>query len=403
LFTKAPPWSPQSWQSFLSPQLPIYHDGAKLADVNSELAQLPALIPLAEIRDLKLEVARAQRGDAFILQLGDCAESLHKANAAVTLQKIAHLRFLASLLTAKFTKPIIIVGRIAGQYAKPRSNDFEEIQNIVLPVYRGDMINSAEPTPLARVAEPQRMLAAYHAAYQILTSINTANLSALAPRIYTSHEALLLHYEQSLTRHDPSTNQWYNASTHFPWIGERTAHPDNAHIEYARGIINPLGIKIGTNCTPAKLVTLLAKLNPDNDVGRIVLIYRFGAQQITQSLPPLLQVIKDQGLNVGWSCDPMHGNTITSSHGKTRCLTDIISEFTKGLTIHAQMGIPLAGIHLEATHEDVYECINSPADSSVKTAWSYTSLLDPRLNQQQSCHVIQLLGNALATINWKSL
>ncbi|KTD48573.1 2-keto-3-deoxy-D-arabino-heptulosonate 7- phosphate synthase [Legionella rubrilucens] len=434
-------WSPVSWQQFSYQQAATYPDEIQLSRVVEQLSQMPPLVTSGEIKRLKLAIARAGRGQAFILQGGDCAESFNDCRSQVISNKLKILLQMSLVLLHGMRKPIIRVGRIAGQYAKPRSSDFETVDGVTLPSYRGDLVNSPEFNAHSRIPNPKLLLKGYSCAAMTLNYIRALlnggfadlhhpqrwdlsfvehspqaeeynaivrsiadsldflesidglrNSSLSKVDFYTSHEALHLHYEQALTR-KPQDGLWYNLSTHLPWIGMRTAQLDSAHVEFIRGIQNPIGIKIGPSATKDWLQELLQKLNPEREEGRLLLITRLGANQIEQRLPSLIAAVQESGSPVTWSCDPMHGNTETTTDGiKTRRFDNILSELQQAVTIHQKMNSYLGGVHFELTGDNVTECIGGArglSEDDLKHA--YRSLVDPRLNYEQSLEMaIQL-------------
>jgi len=427
-------WSPTSWQEYTYSQAATYTDNAQLDAVVAQLQQLPPLVTPGEIRQLRQEIARAGRGEAFILQGGDCAESFKDCRSEVISNKLKILLQMSLILLHGMRKPIIRVGRIAGQYAKPRSSDFETIDGITLPSYRGDLVNSPTFTQAAREPNPKLLLKGYNYAaitlnyirslldsgfadlthpqqwdlsfvehsqqkdgyerlvrsiadalafLEMIDGIESSNLSKVD--FYTSHEALHLHYEYALTRQDEQ-GAWYNLSTHLPWIGMRTAQLESAHLELLRGVENPIGIKIGPQATPEWLEEVLHRANPHAEEGRLLLFTRLGAEHIEQLLPPFIEVVQKNKIPVTWSCDPMHGNTETTADGiKTRHFDKILLELKKAFEIHHQMNSYLGGVHFELTGDNVTECIGGArglAADDLKQA--YHSLVDPRLNYEQS-------------------
>ncbi|KTD43736.1 3-deoxy-7-phosphoheptulonate synthase class II [Legionella quateirensis] len=434
-------WSPVSWQQYSYLQAATYVDQEQLNKVVEQLSSLPPLVTSGEVKNLKDEIARAGRGEAFILQGGDCAESFNDCRSEVISNKLKIILQMSLILLYGLRKPIIRVGRIAGQYAKPRSSDFETIDGITLPSYRGDIVNSPEFTQSAREPNSKLLLQAYSCSamtlnfiralldggfadlhhpqrwdlgfvehstqkneYQHIVNsiadaldflksidgIRSSNLSKVD--FYTSHEALHLHYEQALTR-KLKDGRWYNLSTHLPWIGMRTAQVDSAHLEFLRGVENPIGIKVGPGATPEWLSDVLQIANPDREEGRILLFTRLGAKHIDKLLPPLIEAVQKTKIPVTWSCDPMHGNTETTADGtKTRHFDNILSELKQALEIHNKMGSYLGGVHFELTGDNVTECIGGArglAADDLKKA--YHSLVDPRLNYEQSIEMaIQL-------------
>lgn len=427
------PWSPESWQKYPYLQAATYTNPDHLASVVTQLKELPPLVIRDEIHQLKKTIALAGEGKTFILQGGDCAESFRDCKAEIISNKLKILLQMSLVLLYGMRKPIIRIGRIAGQYAKPRTSDFETINNITLPSYRGDLVNAPEFTEEARFPNPELLLKGYSCAaitlnyirallnggfadlhkpkrwdlsfmthssqakaYQaivdsiansldFLDSIDGIRSSSLNKvDFYTSHEALHLHYEQALTRQ--REGKWYNLSTHLPWVGMRTAKPDSAHVEYLRGIQNPVGIKIGPSADKAWLLDMLQQLNPEKEPGRILLITRMGAKEIDKHLPPLIEAVQSSDIPVTWSCDPMHGNTETTVDGiKTRHFDNILSELQQAFQIHQKMGSFLGGVHFELTGDNVTECMGGArglTSGDLKTA--YHSLVDPRLNYEQS-------------------
>lgn len=434
-------WSPASWQHYAYLQAATYADQEQLNKVVEQLSLMPPLVTSGEVKRLKKEIARAGRGEAFILQGGDCAESFNDCRPDVISNKLKIILQMSLILLYGLRKPIIRVGRIAGQYAKPRSSDFETIEGITLPSYRGDIVNSPEFTQAAREPNSKLLLQAYSCSAMTLNfiralldggfadlhnpqrwdlsfvehskqkkeyqnivdsiedaldflkaidGIRSSNLSKVD--FYTSHEALHLHYEQALTR-KLKDGLWYNLSTHLPWIGMRTAQTDSAHLEFLRGVENPVGIKIGPGATPEWLAEVLHIANPKREEGRIILFTRLGAKHISQLLPPLIEAVKKTKIPVTWSCDPMHGNTETTADGtKTRHFDNILLELKQALEIHRNMDSYLGGVHFELTGDNVTECIGGArglAADDLKKA--YHSLVDPRLNYEQSIEMaIQL-------------
>lgn len=433
-------WSLNSWQQHSYLQAAQYADQDHLNKVVEQLSILPPLVTSGEIKRLKHEIARAGRGETFILQGGDCAESFNDCRPEIISNKLKILLQMSLVLLHGLRKPIIRVGRIAGQYAKPRSSDFETVNGVTLPSYRGDLVNSQEFTAKAREPNPKLLLQAYscsamtlnfiralleggfadlhhpqlwdlsfvehspqkeeyqtivksiEGALEFLETINGIQASNISKvDFYTSHEALHLHYEQALTRQQEG--KWYNLSTHLPWIGMRTAQLDSAHLEFFRGIENPLGIKIGPSATPEWLSDLLIKMNPQKEEGKILLFTRLGANKIEELLPSLIKAVQKTQIPVTWSCDPMHGNTETTPDGiKTRHFDNILQELGLAVEIHRSMDSHLGGVHFELTGDNVTECIGGARGldaNDLKRA--YHSLVDPRLNYEQSLEMaIQL-------------
>ncbi|MDE2473271.1 MAG: 3-deoxy-7-phosphoheptulonate synthase class II, partial [Bradyrhizobium sp.] len=402
-------WTPDSWRARPVKQVPDYPNAKALADVEAQLASFPPLVFAGEARNLKKALGRVASGEAFLLQGGDCAESFAEHGANNIRDFFRVLLQMAVVLTYAGALPVVKVGRIAGQFAKPRSSSTEKIGGVELPSYRGDIVNDVAFTAEARTPDPQRQLMAYRqsaATLNLLRAFATggfANLGSvhqwmlgflkdspqsrryreLADRIsdalnfmracgldleshpelratdvYTSHEALLLGYEQAFTRVDSTTGDWYATSGHMIWIGDRTRQLDHGHVEYFRGIRNPIGLKCGPSLKPDELLKLIDVLNPDNERGRLTLIGRFGSEKVGDHLPGLIRAVKREGRAVVWSCDPMHGNTITSNSGyKTRPFDRILSEVKSFFSVHAAEGTHAGGVHLEMTGQDVTECI----------------------------------------------
>jgi 3-deoxy-7-phosphoheptulonate synthase len=441
-------WTPDSWRSKPVLQMPNYPDAGALADVEAQLATFPPLVFAGEARNLKKSLARVARGEAFLLQGGDCAESFAEHGANNIRDFFRVFLQMAVVLTYAGALPVVKVGRIAGQFAKPRSSPTEKIDGKELPSYRGDIINDIAFTESARTPDPQRQLMAYRqsaATLNLLRAFATggyANLASvhqwmlgflkdspqsrrykeLADRIsealnfmracgldleahpelratdfYTSHEALLLGYEQAFTRVDSTTGDWYATSGHMIWIGDRTRQLEGAHIEYFRGIKNPIGLKCGPSLKPDELIKLVDILNPDNEPGRLTLITRFGNEKAGEHLPGMVRAIKREGRSVVWSCDPMHGNTITSNTGyKTRPFDRILSEVKTFFSVHAAEGTHAGGVHLEMTGQDVTECIGGArAITHEDLSDRYHTVCDPRLNAEQSIDMAFLIAELL--------
>jgi 3-deoxy-7-phosphoheptulonate synthase len=434
-------WSPTSWQQFSYQQAAIYPDEQQVKRVVEQLSLLPPLVTSGEIKKLKSALAAAGRGEAFILQGGDCAESFSDCRSDVISNKLKILLQMSLVLLHGMHKPIIRIGRIAGQYAKPRSSDFETIEGVTLPSYRGDLVNAPQFDEQSRIPNPKLMLQGYSCAAMTLNFIRAllnggfANLNhpqqwdlsfvehsaqaneysqivhSIADSLdfleaidgirsssinkvdfYTSHEALHLHYEQALTR-QLKDGLWYDLSTHLPWVGMRTAELDSAHLEFMRGVQNPIGIKVGPSANMEWVAQLLQLINPQREEGRVLLITRLGAKQIETLLPPLIEAVKATNIPVTWSCDPMHGNTETTSDGiKTRHFDNILLELQQALTIHRQMSSYLGGVHFELTGDNVTECLGGARGLDAQgLKQDYRSLVDPRLNYEQSLEMaIQL-------------
>ena len=431
-------WSPTSWQSHPAMQQAGYGDPAAFARVVDEIGRLPPLVTSWEVEQLRDELARATVGESFVLQGGDCAESFDDCRAEPITATLKILLQMSLVLVHGTRKPVIRIGRIAGQYAKPRSANDETRGDVTLPAYRGDIINRDGFSAADRAPDPTLMLRAYersaltlnfiraltdggfadlhHPEYwdvsfakgtpnakqyeQIVESIRESLdfVSAITGvqnevlrrvDVFTSHEALALPYEQAQTRQVPRRAGWYNLSTHFPWIGMRTAALDGAHVEFHRGIRNPLGIKVGPAMTTEWLIGLLDALDPDREPGRITLIHRMGAGQVATKLPPLVEAVQRAGRLVLWVCDPMHGNTETTPTGiKTRRFDKIIAELEESFDLHYQLGSRLGGVHIELTGEDVTECVGGArglVEADLERA--YKSRVDPRLNYEQALEI----------------
>ncbi|HMB56941.1 MAG TPA: 3-deoxy-7-phosphoheptulonate synthase class II [Arenimonas sp.] len=440
--TVAENWTPGSWRSRTALQQPSYPDAAALASVQDELSQLPPLVTSWEILALKKQIAEAQEGKRFVLQGGDCAESFSDCESGLISNRLKVLLQMSLVLVHGLHLPVVRVGRFAGQYAKPRSTDNESKGDITLPSYRGDFINQPEFTVEARTPDPRRMVKGHarsamtmnfvralidggfadlhHPEYWDLDWVGHSPLSedyrrmvaAVADAVrfmetisgeqlhnlnradfYTSHEALLLPYEQALTRQVPRQWGWFNLSTHFPWIGMRTAELDGAHVEYFRGLRNPVAVKVGPSVTTDQLLKLTDALNPENEPGRLTFIQRMGAAKVEEKLPALVQAVKREGRRVLWICDPMHGNTeSTSNVFKTRRFDNIRSELDRSFDIHAALGSRLGGVHLELTGENVTECLGGARElTETDLERAYRSTVDPRLNYEQSLEIAMLI------------
>lgn len=442
-------WTPGSWRTREALQLPRYPDPRELAEVEEELRALPPLVTSWEILALRQRIAEAQEGRCFLLQGGDCAEAFDGCTPEVISNRLKVLLQMSLVLVHGLRKPVVRVGRFAGQYAKPRSADTETIGGVTLPSYRGDMVNAPAFTAAARTPDPRRMIKAHarsamtmnfvralidggfadlhHPEYWDLAWVGHSPLAAEYRRMveqvadsvhfmetlsgeavhnlrrvdfYTSHEALLLPYEEPLTRQVPRHWGWFNLSTHFPWIGMRTAGLDGAHVEYFRGIRNPVAVKVGPSVTPDALLRLVEVLNPGNEPGRLTLVHRMGAGRIGECLPPLLKAVQREGARVLWVCDPMHGNTENTSNGyKTRRFANIASELEQAAEIHAATGTRLGGVHLELTGEDVTECLGGARELTERDLErAYRSSVDPRLNYEQalelSMRIVRSQGGA---------
>ena len=439
-------WHPASWQTREAAQQPTYPDRAKLDEVVSQLSRLPPIVTTWEIEALKSHLAAAQLGEAFLLQGGDCAENLDDCTSDSIVQKLKILLQMSLVMLVGLKKPIIRVGRMAGQYAKPRSADLETRNGLSLPSYRGDLINRSPFSAADRVPDPELMLRAYERAALTLNFIRSlidggfADLhhpenwdlafvgeSALAAEyhrlvqsvsdslkffesitgepmplthrveFYASHEGLHLPYEQAQTRFLPHRQRWYNLTTHYPWIGMRTADLQGAHVEYFRGIANPIAVKIGTGSTNEHLQGLIDVLNPNNEPGRLTFITRFGAKNVDAHLPRVIRAVRKTGSRVLWICDPMHGNTESTAEGiKTRRFDNILAELRAAFRIHQEMGSVMGGVHLELTGENVTECIGGARGlKESDLARAYKSQVDPRLNYEQAMEIAMLIAGKL--------
>jgi 3-deoxy-7-phosphoheptulonate synthase len=440
-------WTPDSWRRRPALQQPVYEDRAALARAVAELERLPPLVTSWEIESLKSQLAEAAEGRAFLLQGGDCAESLAECTSPAITAKLKILLQMSLVLVFASRRRVIRVGRFAGQYAKPRSAEHEEVGGERLPVYRGDSINRPGATAAERAPDPALLLRAYersaltlnftralveggfadlhHPEYWDLGWVEHSPLAEEYRRMvaslgeslrfmetlagqpvaemnrvdfYTSHEGLHLLYEQAQTRRVPHREGWYDLTTHFPWIGLRTSDPDGAHVEFFRGVANPVAVKVGPGTDPERLARLLERLHPDDEPGRLTLVHRFGARGVEAGLPPLLETVRASGKRVLWCCDPMHGNTGTTPGGrKTRRFEDILSELERSFEIHAAHGTRLGGVHFELTGENVTECTGGARglDASGLDR-DYRSTVDPRLNYEQSLEMAMRIARRMA-------
>lgn len=379
-------WYPASWQQKTCLHYPDYPSSQEVAHVLTTLAAFPPLVDAVEIDALKKQLAMVAQGQAFLLQGGDCAESFAECQAPIVKRKIQLLAMLRSELQQRLNCPVVTVGRIAGQYAKPRSQPYETRTTEKLPSYRGDMINAITFTEAARTPNPHLMTQAYYCAASTLDILRQQT-----EQVFTSHEALLLPYEQTFTRQ--VSDKWYNLATHFPWIGYRTNQLDSAHVEYARGIHNPIAVKIGPETSVDLLQALVFSLNPNAEPGRLVIMTRLGANNVSRLLPAFIKSVAQTKIPVVWSCDPMHGNTrLTSTGIKTRYLEDIATELQQTQRIHQQCNSRLGGIHLELTAESVAECMGGACDFQEQDLQAaYTSLVDPRLNALQAMEIVRCI------------
>ncbi len=441
-------WTPDTWRTHEARQLPTYPDAAALAQAEDDLRRMPPLVFAGEARDLTRALGEVAAGRGFLLQGGDCAESFAEFGANKIRDTFRALLQMAVVLTYAGGVPVVKVGRMAGQFAKPRSADTETRYGVTLPAYRGDSVNGLEFTPEARAPDPQRMVRAYHQAASTLNLLRAfakggyADLSrvhgwnrefirdsaqgeryeALADRItealrfmaacgvtpathpalretafYTSHEALLLPYEEALTRQDSTKGGWYDTSAHMLWIGARTGQADGAQVAFARGIANPLGLKVGPDMGADALLCLVDILNPLNTPGRLTLIARMGHEGVSHKLPPLVRAVQREGRAVVWSCDPMHGNTHTAAGGyKTRRFDAILAEVRGFFAVHRDAGTHPGGIHVEMTGDDVTECTGGAqeiAEGDLPTR--YATHCDPRLNAAQALELAFLIAQEL--------
>ncbi|MEO7178586.1 MAG: 3-deoxy-7-phosphoheptulonate synthase class II [Allosphingosinicella sp.] len=386
-------WTPASWRALEARHQPAYDDPAALDVALRELAAYPALVPGAEAHALKGRLAEAQSGRAFLIQGGDCAESFAEFSPATIRGTAGLIEDMARRLGAASGLPIVRVGRIAGQFAKPRSRELEHKNGLDLPMYRGDIVNGLAFDEVARRPDPERMFRAYG---QSAAALSHLRACARPEPIFTSHEGLLLPYEQALTRRDGAG--WYSSSAHFLWIGDRTRFTGSAHVEYLRGVTNPIGIKCGPTLGPDVLLELLDILNPAREPGRITLISRMGAGEVERSLPPLLRAVAEEGHPVLWACDPMHGNTVRTASGyKTRPLGRILGELRAFFAAARAEGVLGGGIHVEMTGRDVTECTGGADPVTEKDlAARYHTHCDPRLNRAQAMEVAELVAGELA-------
>jgi 3-deoxy-7-phosphoheptulonate synthase len=441
-------WAPDTWRNFPVMQMPDYADAAKLAAVEGQLAGYPPLVFAGEARKLKKRLAKVAEGKGFLLQGGDCAESFAEHSADNIRDFFRVFLQMAVVLTFAGGQPVVKVGRIAGQFAKPRSSPTETIDGVEYPIYRGDIINDSAATVEGRKPDPERQIMAYRQSAATLNLLRAfaqggyANLEHVhqwmlgflkdspaseqyndlanrltdtlgfmravgitaetAPQLrttdfFTSHEALLLGYEQAMTRVDSTSGDYYATSGHMLWIGDRTRQLDHAHVEFARGIKNPIGLKCGPSLKADELIKLIDALNPENEPGRLTLIARFGADKVEKHLPELIRAVKREGRAVVWSCDPMHGNTIKSTSGyKTRPFDAVMSEVRRFMSVHQAEGTHAGGVHIEMTGKDVTECtggLRAITDEDLNDR--YHTFCDPRLNAAQALELAFLLADEL--------
>jgi len=386
-------WNPGSWRRHEARQQPAYPDAAALAAALRELAAYPALVPAAEAQALKAALAEAQAGRAFLLQGGDCAESFAEFSGENIKSAHALIAAMAGLVAAASGRRVVRLGRMAGQFAKPRSRDLEEQDGRFLPIYRGDIVNGIAFETAARAPDPDRMFRAYSQSAATLSHLRA--LAGSEP-CYTSHEALLLPYEEALIRRDAAG--WYGSSAHFLWVGDRTRFPGSAHVEFLRGLSNPIGIKCGPGLEPDMLLRLLDILNPVREPGRITLVSRMGEARVEHKLPPLLRAVRAEGHPVLWSCDPMHGNTVKAANGyKTRPVASILRELKGFFAAARAEGVSGGGVHVEMTGRDVTECTGGAAPVTEQDlAHRYHTHCDPRLNPAQAMELAALVAETLA-------
>jgi 3-deoxy-7-phosphoheptulonate synthase len=441
-------WSRSSWRDMPIKQQPVYPDQKHLEEVESLLKNYPPLVFAGEARNLKKSLADVCNGKAFLLQGGDCAESFSEFHAHNIRDTFKVMMQMAVVMTFAGGVPVVKVGRLGGQFAKPRSSDFETVNGVTLPSYRGDIINGVDFTEASRVPDPQRMIQAYNqsaATLNLLRAFASGGLADLhqvhawnlgfvgqneltqkyedlsrqiddslrfmaacgitsdtyrtlrETDFYTSHEALLLPYEEAFTRQDSMTGEWYDVSSHMLWIGDRTRQLDGAHVEFMRGINNPIGIKAGPSMDTDDLIRLCDVLNPNNEAGRLNVIVRMGADKVGEGMPKLIQAIEREGKKVLWSCDPMHGNTITSGGGyKTRPVDAVLKEMKQFFQVHKSEGTYAGGVHLEMTGKNVTECLGGSFEITEENLQSrYHTHCDPRLNADQSLELAFLIADTL--------
>ena len=446
-------WNPNTWRNYPVVQMPKYINQKSLSSVEAKLSLKPPLVFAGEVQALKRSLHLVEKGDAFILQGGDCAESFTQFSANGIRDTFKVLLQMAVILTFGSSMPIIKIGRIAGQFAKPRSSDIEVLNGVELPSYRGDMINDMEFNKASREPDPHRLIEGYEQSAATLNLIRafaqggmadlakvhewtlgfladtpeTTKYQEVADRIseslnfmkacgltsdtasqlretefYTSHEALLLNYEEALTREDTITSEkgWYSTSAHLLWVGDRTRQHDHGHIEFLSGIQNPVGIKCGPSLEPDDLIRLIEKINPENDTGKVVLICRMGSEKVFDHLPKLVKKIQSEGKKVIWCCDPMHGNTIKASNGyKTRKVSQILSEVDNFFNVHKTEGSYPGGVHFEMTGSNVTECLGGANEVKESDLGSrYHTHCDPRLNGSQSLELAFLISDLLKKI-----
>ncbi|MEG3618749.1 3-deoxy-7-phosphoheptulonate synthase class II [Magnetovibrio sp. PR-2] len=440
-------WTPANWRNKNGLQMPTYPDAAAVNAVEDRISAFPPLVSAGEARKLKAKLADVANGDAFLLQGGDCAESFAEFHPDVIRDTFRVLLQMAIVLTYGSGMPIVKLGRMAGQFAKPRSSDTETIDGVELPSYRGDMVNGMEFTPESRIPDPERLVQVYNQSastlnflralasggYADLHKVQRWNLGFVEDNPYgerykdisiriqealdfmgacgmtsqttkqiretsffTSHEALLLNYEQAMTRVDSISGDWYNTSAHMLWIGERTRQLDNAHVDFMAGIHNPVGCKVGPSMDPEELIKLIDALNPNNEAGRLTLITRMGAEKIGDVLPKLIRKVEAEGRKVVWSCDPMHSNTVSANGYKTRHVDAILAEVKAFFQVHKAEGTHAGGVHFEMTGQDVTECVGGgQAIKEANLGDRYHTHCDPRLNASQALELAFLLAEQL--------
>ena len=441
-------WHPESWQTKEAAQQPAYPDSRALRTALDRLSHLPPLVTSWEVENLKQQLAEAARGERFLLQGGDCNERFESCNSDIIVNKLKILLQMGLILIHGCKPQVIRVGRFGGQYAKPRSSDDETRDGVTLPSYRGDLINDPAFTPESRIPDPERLIRGYGKAALTLNFIRALGTGGFADlhhpqqwdlaftshsqleyqyqgtvqkilesiafvetiiggpiselnqaAFFTSHEGLHLWYEQAQTRQVPRRTGWYNLSTHLPWIGDRTRALEGAHVEYFRGIANPIGLKIGPTTQSDELLQLIDLLDPCDEPGRLTLIHRFGVEQIERGLPPLIEAVQKAGKTVLWCCDPMHGNTETTDNGfKTRKFDNILAELDLAFSLHRRVGSWLGGVHFELTGDNVTECVGGARGlSSEDLAQAYRSQVDPRLNYEQALEMALLIASRMSS------
>lgn len=446
-------WQKANWRNKPRVQMPDYTDAAALGVVEAQLSKYPPLVFAGEARRLKQHLAAAGRGEAFLLQGGDCAESFEQFSADAIRDTFKVMLQMAMVLTYGAKVPVVKVGRMAGQFAKPRSAPTETVEGVELPSYRGDIINDLGFTEASRIPDPKRMLQAYTQAAATLNLLrafstggyadvnqvhawtlgfteggkaqkyremanritdtldfmkaagvnNDASHALQTVEFYTSHEGLLLEYEEALTRLDSTSGKWLAGSGHMLWIGDRTRQPDGAHVEFCRGVLNPIGMKCGPTTSADDLKVLMERLNPENEEGRLTLIARFGAGKVAEHLPRLVKAVEEEGAKVTWVCDPMHGNTVKSSTGyKTRPFESVLREVQDFFAVHSAEGTTPGGVHFEMTGQDVTECtggVREVTDENLSDR--YHTACDPRLNASQSLELAFLVAEELSDLRHK--